>query len=245
MATKYHSLLVTEMQTRGLREKTQQVYVREMQKFCSYHRKTPDQLDLAEIRSYQRFLVVERGLSPRSVNRALSAIRFFFFNVLNKFWHEDALPRLKVNHNIPQVLSEDEVALMIKSVHSLFYKAVLMLTYSAGLRNSEVRNLKKTDIDSKRMVIHIREGKGGRDRQALLSPVALKYLRDYWRAYRLNSRVDSDWLFIPTKNSHGGNINKRLSHTTLGYIVQKAADVAGIKKKFTHISYATRLRHTC
>ena len=245
MATKYHKLMSTEMQTRGLREKTQKVYIREMQKFCNYHKKTPDQLFLPEIKSYQRFLVVDRGLSPRSINRAISAIRFFYFNVMNQYWHEEALPRLKVSHKIPQVLSEAEVAHMIKSIHSPFYKAVLMVTYSAGLRNSEVRNLKKTDIDSKRMVIHIRDGKGGRDRQALLSPVALQYLRIYWRVYRLRNCADSDWLFIPTKNSHGGNTNKRLSHTTLGYIVQKAADVAGVKKKvYPHLlrhSFATHL----
>jgi site-specific recombinase XerD len=175
----------------------------------------------------------------------MSALRFFYFRVRGKRWPIGAVPGMKTDRKLPQVLSEEEVMRMIQSMHNLFYKAILMVTYSAGLRNSEVRSLKKTDIDSQRMVIHIRQGKGGRDRQALLSPVALQYLRDYWRAYRLKNCVSSDWLFIPTKNSHTGNLDKRISHSTLNYILQKAASEAGITKKvYPHLlrhSFATHL----
>jgi site-specific recombinase XerD len=111
------------------------------------------------------------------------------------------------------------------------YKAVIMTTYSAGLRNTEVRNLKVHDIDSKRMVIHVRNGKGQRDRQALLSPLTLQCLRTYWRLCRVNNPVKSDWLFMPTKNSHGGELKNKFSHTALGYIFTTAAKAARIKKK--------------
>lgn len=247
MATKkYRNMLIDEMTARGLRKKTQEVYVKSMQALCNLHKKTADQIELSDIKAYLKYLIIDRKLAPNTVNARLSAVRFFYRVVMHRHGYDEALPRMKAPQTLPQVLSTEEVAKMIKSVDSPFYKAVLMLTYSSGLRNSEVRNLKITDIDSKRMVIHVRDGKGGIDRQAMLSPVALEYLRIYWRVYRLrlNKHVKSDWLFIPTKNSFNGELNKRLSHTTLGYIVSKAASLAGIKKKFTPICCDTRLQLT-
>ena len=189
----------------------------------------------------QRHLVADRKMSPNSVNRMISAIRFFYKNILGRHWYDDALPRMRAPRRMPQVLSEAEVANMIKVVESPLHKAVLMLTYSAGLRQGEVRNLKVKDIDSDRMVIYIRDGKGGIDRQAQLTPMALTYLRRYWRALRLRNPITSDYLFMPKKNSHSGTHAKSLSHTAIGYMVRKSAELAGVKKKFTPIFLGTLL----
>ena len=134
---------------------------------------------------------------------------------------------------------------MIDSTHNVFWKAVIMTTYSSGLRNTEVRSLKVSDVDRKRMVLVVRNGKGGVDRHALLSPLTLKCLETYWRLFRLNSKAKSDYLFMPTKNSHSGNLDKCLSHTSLGYMIEKAAEFAGIKKKLLRIRFATLLPFTC
>jgi integrase/recombinase XerD len=171
----------------------------------------------------------------------MTAIRQYYRYVLNRHWYRDSLPRVKTSRKMPIVLSESEVAKMIDSVHKVLYKAVLMTMYSAGLRNSEVRNLKATDIDSKRMVIHVRNGKGMRDRQALLSPLVLRCLRTYWRLYRLKSEVNSDWLFLATGNNKSGLVKTQLSHTAIGYIVTTASKAVGIKKKFIHTSFAIPL----
>ena len=158
---------------------------------------------------------------------------FFYRNVLHRYWYVDTLPRVRGPKIIPVILSEQEVAAMINEIHSVFYKAILMLMYSSGLRNSELRNLKTIDIDSARNLIDVRCAKGKKDRQAFLSPLALKALRTYWRLFRSSAKVDSDYLFIPTKNSHSGVLKKRLSHTALSYVLKVATKAAGIKKNYT------------
>lgn len=239
MATDFKKKLMDEMEIRGLKEQTKRGYLSTMRSLCNYHKKRPDQLDLPEIKEYQRHLAADKKLAPNSINRAISAIRFFYKNILGRHWYDDALPRMRAPRKMPQVLSEEEVAQMIKAVDNLLYKAILMVTYSAGLRQGEVRNLKISDIDSKRMVIYIRDGKGGKDRQAQLTPLALAYLRRYWRGYRLKFPVKSDYLFVSIKSSR--TYGKPLSHSAMGYMVSKAAELAGIKKKFTPIFCGTPL----
>ena len=243
MASQYQEAFINEMIVRGLKENTRASYVRSMKSLCNYHKKSADQLGIPEIKEYQRYLSVEKKLSANSINKDISAIRFFYKIIMNRHGYDEALPRLRAVRRVPQVLSEAEVASMIESVNNVFYKAILSVLYSAGLRQSELRNLKVTDIDSKRMVIHIRDGKGGMDRQALLSPVALGHLRNYWRLYRLKSSVKSKFLFIAQKNSCNKPLGDKLSHTVVGYIVSKAAELAGIKKKFTLTCFGTLLLH--
>jgi len=242
----YLDQLVEEIETRGLAENTIKAYLTSVTDFFNHYQKHPDELGVQEIKKYQRHLLKEKNLAPNTVNRHITAIKFFYLHVMSRYEIDHLLPRVKVPQNMPIVLSEQEVARMIDSVHSVFWKAVLLITYSAGLRQSEVRNLKVTDIDSdpSRMLIYIRNGKGGKDRQAKLSPITLTALRAYWRLYRLGNKVKSDWLFIPTKNSHTGETNKRLSHSAIGHMVQKAADLAGIKKKSTRIFSVTPLQPT-
>lgn len=230
MASKLREKMVQEMEIRGLDDKTKVCYLRSMEKLTSFYKKTADNIELPEIKSYQQHLVRQK-YAANSVNRHISGIRFFYFHVMERNWYSGRIPQVKGQSKIPIILSEDEVARMIDSVHSVFYKAILMVSYSAGLRQSEVRNLKALDIDSKRMVINVRNGKGKKDREALLSPLTLKCLRTYWRLFRLKNEVKSDWLFIPTKNSFSDCLDKKLSHTSIGYILNLAVREAGIKKK--------------
>lgn len=231
MTKRYRDQMNEEIEVRNLDGKTQSAYLRSMELFVEFHKKPPAKLDIAEIKTYQRYLLKAKKLAPNSINRHLSGIRFFYRYVLGRYWYADCLPRVKQERKLPIILSEEEVAAMIDSIHKVLYKAVIMTTYSAGLRNAEVRNLKFSDIDSERMVIHVRNGKGNKDRQALLSPLTLKCLRTYWRLERINNPVKSDWLFMPTKNSYDGEIKKSFSHTALDYIFKTAAKAAGIKKK--------------
>lgn len=230
----WHNEMIDEIEVRNLDEKTKRAYLNSMEFFVKFHGKDPVDLEIPDIKKYQLYMIQEKKYAPSTISRHIVGIRFYYRYVLGRHWYADSLPRVKVNRRAPVVLSEKEIALMIDSVHKVFYKAVIMVMYSAGLRNSEVRNLKATDIDSSRMVIHVRCGKGGRDRQALLSPLVLKCLRTYWRLYRVHNKVKSEWLFIPTKSPSTG-LDKPLSHTALGYILTTAAKAAGIKKKFTLI----------
>ncbi len=139
MATDFKKKLIEEMEVRGLKEATKRAYLSTMRSFCNYHKKRADELDLPDIKEFQRHLVADRKMSPNSVNRMISAIRFFYKNILGRHWYDDALPRMRAPRRMPQVLSETEVANMIKVVKSPLHKAVLMLTYSAGLRQGEVQ----------------------------------------------------------------------------------------------------------
>ena len=238
MATQFNKRMKEEMELRGLHSTTKYSYIHAMRELISYFKKQPDELDVKDLKRYQYHLIKERKLSPNTVNSRMSGIRFFYRVVLERYWYMDLLPRVKSRKSNPVILTEEEVARMIQAVDSLLYKAIIMLTYSSGLRQSEVRNLKIQDIDSDRLVLNIRDGKGGYDRLARLSPVTLKYLRSYWKHYRLNKKK-SDWLFVATKDSYSGK--KGLSHTALGYVFNLAAKAAGVKKKFTPISFATAL----
>lgn len=226
MAKLYKQKMIEEMQIRGLSDKTLSGYYTSMRKFMDFIKKPPAKVDIDDIKKYQKNLI-EMDYAAHTVNKELAAIRFFYRHVLGRHWYSKTLPEVKVVKKIPPVLTEDEVKSMINAVDSLLHKAVLMVTYSAGLRNAEVRNLKITDVDSKNMVLNIRKGKGGYPRQALLSSVTLQVLRRYWFAHRVNCDAE---------------LKKKLSHTALGYIVKNAARLAGIKKKFIPTFFVTRLQ---
>lgn len=240
----YLDQLVEEIETRGLAENTVKAYTVSLTEFFNHYQKSPDELGIQEIKKYQRYLLKEKKLSPNTVNRHITAVKFFYIHVMNRYELDHQLPRVKVPQSMPIVLSEQEVARMIDSVHSVLWKSVLLVMYTAGLRQGEVRNLKITDIDSdpRRMLIYIRSGKGGKDRQAKLSPITLAALRTYWRLFRIKNPVKSDYLFIPWKNSHSGKVVQKLSHTAIGYMVRKSAELAGIKKKFIPTFFGTLLQ---
>lgn len=236
---KYLEKFVREIELRGLSTSTKRAYLRHVKRFLSYHKKDPQQIGLEEIKEFLHNLQQSNAkgrttkLSPNSINGVVTGISFFYRHVLNRNYSNE-LPRMKRGKHNPTILSYSEVKLMIDSLHNVFWKAVIMTLYSAGLRQSELRNLKITDIDSKRMVLYIRNAKGAKDRQAILTPRVLECLRSYWKQYRIdrNKDVKSDYLFIPNKNTYDGILKKSLSHTGVAYIVKRAAEIAGIKKKF-------------
>jgi len=236
----YHQKMTRELEIRGLSPSTKQTYLRSMNKLIEFYKKDPKEITFEEIKKFLHNFKNENATGRKtkraanSVNGAASGIMFFYKNVLNRNYFGQ-MPRMKTLRKAPIILSRDEVNKMLNCLDNVLWKAVLMTLYSAGLRQSEIRNLKINDVDSSRMVLYIRNSKGGKDRQAILHPKVLDCLRSYWRQYRIerNSSVKSDYLFIPNKNSYNGEIKKKLSHTAIGYIVQRAAEIAGIKKKST------------
>jgi len=244
MNQKEKQRFLEELEVRALDDDTRKAYTSSIEKFLNYHRgRTAKSLCIEEIKEFQRHLLKE-DYSSNTINRHLSGVRFFYRFVYGRHWYTDSLPRLKSPQIQPVILSKDEVSRMIQSVRKIFYKAIIMTLYSTGMRQQELRNLKITDIDSERMVITIRNGKGQKDRQALLSPANLDCLRKYWREDRLKQKVKSDWLFMPTKNPLTGDIDKQLSHTAIGYVIDVATRVSGIKKKLHHTLFATLLPFT-
>ena len=123
-------------------------------------------------------------------HQILSALKFLYGTTLGRKWTLDAIPRPKKSHKLPTVLSLDEVAEFFRAIPSLKYRAIVMIAFAGGLRVSEVISLRIRDIDSQRMVIRVRQGKGKKDRYARLSGGLLGLLRNYWRAYRPQT-----WLF--------------------------------------------------
>jgi len=246
MNKKERERFTEETTVRALAPATVKAYETSLKHFFEFYKgRAAKALGIPEIKAYQRHLIEKGNYSPHTINRHLTAIRVFYRWVYDRYeYTANTLPRIRAQRKQPVVLSRDEVKRMINSVNKYFYKSVLMTLYSTGLRAGEVRRLKITDIDRDRMVITVKEGKGKKDRQALLSPVTLDYLERYWRQDRLKNKHKSEYLFMPTKNSHGGEIKKKLSHTALGYIVKVAVKAAGIKKKSPLIRLGTPLQFT-
>jgi integrase/recombinase XerD len=181
--------MIEDMQLRNFSEKTQRVYVNIVAAFARHFWKSPDQLGPDHVRSYLLYLA--RCKSEASMRGACAALRFLYSNTLDKDWKILRDPFPKCPKKLPVVLSIGEVASFFDAVKDTKYRAIMMTAYAAGLRASEVVNLKVSDIDSKRMQIRVREGKGRKDRYVMLSPTLLTILREYW----VKERPGHDWLF--------------------------------------------------
>jgi site-specific recombinase XerD len=155
----------------------------------------------------------------------LAALRFFYTKTLRKAWSVAETPYPKKAHRLPTILSQEEVAQLIDAALTPLHRSLLMTLYATGIRNAELTRLKVSDIDSKRMVIHIQGGKGRRDRDVMLSPKLLDELRAHW--HRLRSKA-SRWLFPGNRNSSG---DQPIDTKTVWHCCHKAAQRAGIKKK--------------
>jgi len=229
--------MIKEMELRNFSDSTKLSYLKAMRDLLGFHnKKDPTEIDVQMIKDFLyhfRNNNIVRGRGKRSentVNKHRAGVIFFYDNILKRHDYQREIPSLKTKKKNPVILSAEEVKQMIDSVHKVQYKAILMLLYSTGIRLAEIQKLKVTDIDSKRMVINIRQGKGGKDRQAILTPTLLKVLRTYWR---LNPNKHSSWLFTPTKNpATPGHFDKPMSATAYDYILKTAAKAAGVKKKF-------------
>jgi integrase/recombinase XerD len=220
---------IEDMQLRGLAPTTQRSYLHYVTEFARYYNTSPDKLDLEAIRQYEIHLLNERKMSPQSVNTFLSSVQFLYLVTLEMPWGKHCFPRVRIASTLPVVLDPEEVAEFFDYVPSLKYRAALMLCYGAGLRISEAAAVKVTDIDSKRMLIRIEEGKGRKDRYVMLSPRLLAVLRRYWRAAR-----PVQWLFPSWRT------NRHLSAGSLSQACADASKQCGLTKRIT----AHTLRHS-
>src|SRR5208337_989371 len=186
-----------------------------------FHR-PPDQLRPQHIREYQAYLFRERKLDPSTVTQKLAALRFFFIKTLRKPWSVAETPYPKQVRRLPTILSQEEVARLINSARNPFDQVLLMTPYATGARCAEVARLRVADIDSPRMVVHIRGGKGREDRDVMLSSVLLVALREHWS--RIKSKL---WLF-PAGRRH--TATQPLNTKTVWRACRYAAQRAGLNK---------------
>jgi site-specific recombinase XerD len=186
----YGEQMQRDMVLRNLSPKTQLLYRRAARDLETHFNKPPDQLNEGDVKSFLHSIVTDRKLSQSSLKIHYSALRFLYETTLGKGWVIDKIPYPKTTRMIPRVLSKGEIQKIFDATGTLKQKAMLMVTYSAGLRAGETARLKITDIDSSRMLIRVDQGKGNKDRHTLLSQVALETLREYWKEYR-----PKEWLF--------------------------------------------------
>ena len=223
-----------DLELKGLSPNTQEIYLRQVDQFSRHYGRSPRQLGEKEIKEYLLYLIRKKKASTSTVNQCYHALKFLYEITLNRVWVMARVPRVKSFKQLPIVLDKEEVESLFSVTKNLKHRAILMLIYSSGLRLMEAAHLKVTDIDSKRMLLRIKQGKGRKDRYTILSKVALEVLREYWSQYR-----PKEWLFagrLPGKPLTGRSIQK---------VLIKAKKLAGIKKSATvhtlRHSFATHL----
>ncbi|WP_434718127.1 site-specific integrase [Paraburkholderia sp. A1BS-2L] len=220
--------MLHDMQIRNLAENTQTSYLIQVSSFARHFRRSPELLGPDEIRSWLIYLREERKLAPSSLGPAIGALRFLYRVTLKRDWSDEDFPLPKKPLRLPVILSSDEVKIFFDAIPSLKHRAILMTAYAAGLRISEVAHLKATDIDSKRMVIRVNQGKNRKDRYVMLSPRLLDVLRTYW-----HDAHPRDWLFP-------GDIPGRpITPTAIRLACSLARERSGIQKPISPHS----LRH--
>lgn len=230
--------MLEELQRRNYSPSTIRAYLYAVEEFARHFGKSPDKLDQEQLRQYQLHLLHERELTIGTIVGRIAALRFFFVRVLRRPYREIDLVYPKRPERLPAVLSQDEVARLIDSAKNLMDYAIVMTLYATGMRRAELCRLKIEDVDSERMIIHIRQGKGNRDRDVPLTPKLLKTLREYWRWMKPKT-----YLFPGTV--HNWRADKPITPKCVWSAVQDAAKRAGIKKRVSphtmRHSWATHL----
>ena len=223
--THLRKMMLEELERRNYAETTIHCYLRAVTEFSLHFHRPPNQLGPEHIRQYQAHLFGRQKLAPNTVTQRLAALRFFYVKTLRKPWSIAETPYPKKVQRLPIILSSEEVAQLIDSALTPFHHMVLMTLYATGVRRAELTRLKITDIDSRRMIIHIQGGKGRKDRDVMLSPKLLEALREYWRGLR---RKPTHWLF-PGGRWH--TANHPITSKVVWNACHKAAQRAGIRKK--------------
>src|SRR6202047_818370 len=217
--------MLEDMAMRGLRSDTQHEYIRFVRSFASFLRRPPDTAAPRDIRRFQVHQA-ESGVQPPTINSSVSALRFFFTVTLDRPDLSRRLVLVRHPRKLPDVLSVEEVGRLLEAAPGLKYKAALGTAYGAGLRVSEGAALKVDDIDSTRMLIRVEQGKGRKDRNAMLSPQLLELLRLWWREGRRRGvMLPHGWLF------RGRSPLDPISARQINRAVHEAAEVARIRKR--------------
>jgi site-specific recombinase XerD len=230
--------MLEELQRRNFSPTTIRSYLYAVERFARHFKCRPDRLNHTHLRSYQAHLLRTGQLQPKTVRLHVSALRFFFVKTLRRRYLLDDTPYPKAPQRLPSILSVEEMGRLIEAADGLYHRTMLMVLYSTGMRSAELLQLHVADIDSRRMLIHIRHGKGGRDRYVPLSPTLLETLRAYYRWMRPKT-----WLFPGTV--HNWRADKPITKRVLWNAVVLAAERADLRKRVSpHVirhSYATHL----
>jgi len=231
--------MLEDMRLRKLAPRTQEAYVRAVLRLARYLRRPPDSATVEDLRNFQLHLV-DCGTSPITLNATITGLKFFFDITLDRSELMAKMKPVFVPRTLPVVLSREEVGALIAASRNLKHQTALSIAYGAGLRASEVISLKVGDVDSTRMTLRIEQGKGQKDRYAMLSPVMLERLRTWWRVARAQGKMlEGGWLFP------GLNPVEPLTARQLNRAVHEAALTARIDKRVSlhtlRHSFATHL----
>jgi len=211
--------MLADIQLKGVTPKTQKIYLREVSNYAKHFKKSPEELGEKEFREYLLYLLNDRKLSKGTYRFYYQGLKFLYKHTLKR---EEIVEKIRCprgEKKLPVVLDLSEVKTLLSVMENLKHRAILTITYSAGLRISETSHLKVTDIDSKRMMVRVQQGKGGKDRYTILSHTALECLRQYWRSYR-----PTEWLF------EGQNKDTHICISSIRQIFLEAKERAGITK---------------
>jgi integrase/recombinase XerD len=236
--THLRQMMLEELQRRNYSKQTTKAYLHTVWEFAKYFHRSPEELGPEHIREFQAHLFHVRQLAATSVAQRTATLRFLFVKTLQRPYMLEHMPFPKIPLRLPTVLSPEEVARLIESAPNLLYRTILMTLYSTGMRRGELVQLKAADIDTGLMLVHIREGKGQRDRNVPLSPKLLDALREYWR-----------WMkpvtYVFPGVAEGRRVDAPVSDKIVWHACRVAAERAGITKRIhphtLRHSYATHL----
>lgn len=231
---KLYDQMKMDLELKNYSSSTISSYLTHVRDFSRHFGRSPDLMGNDEVRKYLHYLIHTKKYSQSCINQAYSAFRFFYQTCLNRDWNDFRIPKGKVGKRLPEVLSQEEIQSIFSVTKNLKHLCILMTVYSAGLRVGEVVKLKASDIDSKRMTIRIKQGKGKKDRYSILGKRTLDVLRAYWREYK-----PKDWLFP------GRPIERSLHPRSVQKVFDIAIEKIGIKKAVSihtlRHSFATHL----
>ena len=248
-----------DMKLRGLALRTQEAYIAAVAALAKHYGKSPSELSSEQVQSYVLYLLEDRKLSWSSCNQAICAFRFFYGVSLKRHEFALSIPHGRTPQRQPEILSRSEALQIIEAAKNRRMRTLLMTTYAAGLRLSEVIRLRLSDIDSERMMLRVEQAKGSRDRYTVLSPGLLSQLRSYWR----HERPTGIWLFPGRGDDHiadataqrgytaakaAAQITKRggihaLRHAFATHLLEAGVDLLTIQKFLGHGSLSTTQRY--